>query len=93
MVGLLINNKWEGYGRNLLWPNFRFYPGIFLERLRRTTKNFSRDSRFPGRRWNLGPSEYEGGVLSTDSHFRFDDVNMKIIDRSLIASGIVGLIT
>jgi hypothetical protein len=47
------------------WLNLRYYPGIYLERLRETTKNFSRDSRSLGRDLNLGPPKYEAGVPST----------------------------
>jgi hypothetical protein len=46
------------------WPNLRYYPGIFLKRLRKTTKNFSQDSRSPGREMNPGPLEYEAGMLT-----------------------------
>jgi hypothetical protein len=31
--------NWKGYGRNGSWPNFRYYTVIFLEVLRKTTKN------------------------------------------------------
>jgi hypothetical protein len=31
--------NWKGYGRKRSWPNLRCYPGICLERLRKTTKN------------------------------------------------------
>jgi hypothetical protein len=48
-----------------LWPNFRYYLGICLEGLRKTTKNLSQVSRSPGRDLNPGPPEYEAGVLTT----------------------------
>jgi hypothetical protein len=44
------------------WPNVRYYSGTFLGGLRRTTKNFNRDSRFPGRDLSLGPPVLEAGV-------------------------------
>jgi hypothetical protein len=31
--------KWKGYVRKRSWPNLRFYPGIFLKRLRKTKKS------------------------------------------------------
>jgi len=33
----MMNRK--GFGRKRLWPNLRYYPGIHLKRLRKTTKN------------------------------------------------------
>jgi hypothetical protein len=53
------------YGRKQLSPNLRYYPGIFLEGLRKTTKNLRQDSQSQGRDLNMGPTEYEAGVLTT----------------------------
>jgi hypothetical protein len=39
--------NWKGYGRKKSWPNLRYYPGIFLDRLRKTTKTHQ-DTRSPG---------------------------------------------
>jgi hypothetical protein len=47
-----MNNELERYRRKWSQPNFMYYPGIFLERLRTTTKNFSYDSRYPDRDYN-----------------------------------------
>jgi hypothetical protein len=55
----------KGCGRKQSWPNLRYYPGIFLEGLRKTTKALSQDNRFPCQDLNSGPTEYEAGVLST----------------------------
>jgi hypothetical protein len=55
----------KGCGRKRSWPNLRYYPGICLEGLRKATKNFSQDSRSPGRDLNSGPPEYEAGMLTT----------------------------
>jgi hypothetical protein len=52
----------EENGRGLIW---RYYPGISLEKLRKTTNNFSQYSRYPGRDLNKGPPEYEAGVLTS----------------------------
>jgi hypothetical protein len=49
---------WKGYGRKPSRPNW-YYPGTRLERLRKTTKHHSHDSRSPRRDLNQGPSEYE----------------------------------
>jgi hypothetical protein len=39
-----------------------YYPGIFLEGLRKTTKNLSQSSRSPDRDINPEPPEYEAHV-------------------------------
>jgi hypothetical protein len=57
--------NWKGCGRKRSWPNLRYYPGICLEGLTKTTKNLSQHSRSPGRDLNPGPPEYEAGVLTT----------------------------
>jgi hypothetical protein len=31
--------NWKGFGRKWSWPNLRYYPGIHLEGLRKTTEN------------------------------------------------------
>jgi hypothetical protein len=51
--------NWKGYGRNVLWPNFRYYPKIWLEGLKKTTKNLIQDSLMPKL------PEYKVGVAST----------------------------
>jgi hypothetical protein len=56
--------NWKGYGRKRSWPDWRYYPGICLERLRKTTKNLSQDIPSMGRDLNAGPPEYEVGVLT-----------------------------
>jgi hypothetical protein len=57
--------NWKRRGRKRSWPNLRYCHGIYLEGLRKTTKNLSWDSRSPGRDLNPGPLEYEAGVLTT----------------------------
>jgi hypothetical protein len=51
--------NWKGCWRKRPWPNLRYYPGILLEGLRKTTK--TQDSRYPGRDMNPGTHEYEAG--------------------------------
>jgi hypothetical protein len=46
------------------WSYSRYYPGIYLEGLEKTTKNLDRDSRSPGRDLNPGPARYEAGCQS-----------------------------
>jgi hypothetical protein len=57
--------NWKWYGRKRSWPNSRYYPGICLERLKKTMKTLSQDSRSPGRDLNPEPPEYEARVLTT----------------------------
>jgi hypothetical protein len=58
--------NWKGCERKRSWPNLRHCPGICLDGLRKTTKNLGQDSRSPGPDLNLGPPEYEAGVLTLD---------------------------
>jgi hypothetical protein len=57
--------NWKGCCRTRSWPNLRYYPGIYPERPRKTTKKLSQDSRSLGRDLISGPPEYEAGVLTT----------------------------
>jgi hypothetical protein len=52
----------EGSGSNLI---FRYYPGMSLEVLRKSTNNLSQDGLSPYRDLNPEPPEYEAGVLTT----------------------------
>jgi hypothetical protein len=52
-------------GRKQSWPNLRYYPGICLGGLRKTTKKFSQDSRSPGSDLNTGPPLHEAGMLTS----------------------------
>jgi hypothetical protein len=54
----------KGCGRKQSWPNPKVLPRIYLEGLRKTTKNLSEDSQSPGRELYPGPPEYEAGVLA-----------------------------
>jgi hypothetical protein len=55
-------NKWERTRKETV---VAYYPGIFLEGLRNTTKNLSPGSRSPGRDLKPKLPEYEAGVLTT----------------------------
>jgi hypothetical protein len=46
-------------------PNLRCCPGIWLERLRKTTKALSPDSQSSGRNLNPAPPKYKTGVLTS----------------------------
>jgi hypothetical protein len=41
--------NWKGCGSNRPWPSLRYYPGIRLDGLRKTTKTFNQNSRSPDR--------------------------------------------
>jgi hypothetical protein len=45
--------SWKAIGRKKSWPNWRYYPGICLEGLSKTTKPISHDTRTP--RWDFKP--------------------------------------
>jgi hypothetical protein len=51
-----------GSGRG---TSLRHYPIIHMEGLMKTTKNFSHDSRPPGRDLNMGSPKYEAEMLAT----------------------------
>jgi len=57
--------NWKVFGRKRSWPILRYYPGIRLEGLRKTTKTSIRIAGRRGRDSNPGPPEYEAGVLTT----------------------------
>jgi hypothetical protein len=47
------------------WLTLRYYAGIRMEGLWKTTKNLRQDSWSPSRDLNPGPPEYEAGLLTT----------------------------
>jgi hypothetical protein len=51
----------EGSGS---WTNLMYYPGICFQGLRKTKKNLSYESQFPGGDLKSGPPEYEAAVLT-----------------------------
>jgi hypothetical protein len=57
--------NWKGLGRKRSWTNLRYYPGISLEGLRKTTNKPPLGSRSSGRDLNTGPPEYDAGMLTT----------------------------
>jgi hypothetical protein len=58
-----VNDKLETMFKKRSWPNLRYYPGIYLEELRKTTKA-CQNGRSPRRDFYLGPPEYEAGVIT-----------------------------
>jgi hypothetical protein len=46
-----------------LWPNLRYYPGICLEGLRKTTDNRSQNSWYPDQDTNQAPPECKSKAL------------------------------
>jgi hypothetical protein len=61
--------NYKGYERTRKWHNLRYYPGICLEGLRKTTKKLSQDSQSPDRDLKPGPPKYEAGVVATAATF------------------------
>jgi hypothetical protein len=57
--------NWNGCERNRSRPNVRYYPGICLEGLKKTTKPINEDSRSLSSDLNLGPPKYEAWVLTS----------------------------
>jgi hypothetical protein len=57
----------RGFGWKRSWTYLRYYPGLCLEGLRKTMKNFNECRRSPGRDFNPEPPEYRAGVLATQS--------------------------
>jgi hypothetical protein len=47
-----MNDELERCGRKQLWPNLRYYPGIFVEGLRKTTNILSQGIWSPGQDLN-----------------------------------------
>jgi hypothetical protein len=74
----------KGCGRKGSCPNLMCYPGICLDRLSKTTKILSQDSRSPGRDFNPGPPEYKVGALTTRS--RLSVLACKVVQKLLLAS-------
>jgi hypothetical protein len=48
--------NWKGCGRNWCLPLLRYCDSVWMEVLRRTTKNLIQDRRFPDRDLNSGHS-------------------------------------
>jgi hypothetical protein len=57
-----MNNELESIGRKQSWPNLRYYPGICVEKLRKTIKNLSQDSWSLSRDLNSGLPEYKANA-------------------------------
>lgn len=55
-----MNNIWKGYGRD---ANLRYCTSNRVDVLSKTTEHFGQYNRCPVRYLNLGPPEYEAGVL------------------------------
>jgi hypothetical protein len=55
----------KGYERKWSLPNKRYYLGICLKTMRKTTKNLSQDSQYSSRDSDPGPPGYEAEVLTT----------------------------
>jgi hypothetical protein len=56
--------NWKGCGRKLSWPNFKVLPWNLPE-VTEENHEQPQNSRSPARDLNLGPNEWEAGVLTT----------------------------
>jgi hypothetical protein len=57
--------NWEDCVRKRSWLNLKALSPHLPGRIEETTKNFSQDSRSPGRYLNPGPHEYKARLLTT----------------------------
>jgi hypothetical protein len=57
--------NWKGCERERLWSGWMYYPGICQKGLRKTIKILRQNSQSPSWDLNLGPPEYDKGVLTT----------------------------
>jgi hypothetical protein len=53
----------EKFGRKWWWRNLSYYPNIYLEGLRKATKDLSEDSRYSGRNSNQVTPKYKSEQL------------------------------
>jgi hypothetical protein len=60
-----MNDTFGKDAKNAEVVNFRVHPRILMEGLRKTTENFSHDSRSMGRNSNVGPSKHREIVAIT----------------------------
>jgi hypothetical protein len=57
--------NWKQRGRKWSWTNLRYYPSIWLEGLRKTTKDLNNYTWSLGQDLNSRPPEYKAAVLAT----------------------------
>jgi hypothetical protein len=62
----------------------KYYFGVFLERLKNTTKYINQESQCPGRDSNREPFEYKSGALLSESAWSFPVRNI-IETRSVVS--------
>jgi hypothetical protein len=60
----MVNDELESTWKRAVMAYWRHYPGICMERLRKTMKHLRQDTLFPGRDFNSGTSENETGVIT-----------------------------
>jgi hypothetical protein len=56
--------NWKECGRKWSWPNLRYCPSIFLEKLRKTTKSPYQDRWSSGLDFNVGPHEHKARIIT-----------------------------
>jgi hypothetical protein len=63
---IIVNNELERMWKEAVWPSLRYYPDMYLEELRKTTKNLCRDRECPERDSNQAPAEIRSKELSVE---------------------------
>jgi hypothetical protein len=61
-----MNDDLKSIWKGAVVAEYRFCSGIFVERLRKPTRNLSQYSRCPGRDSNRAPPEYKSRALHLD---------------------------
>jgi hypothetical protein len=82
------SDKWMVVGKDLEGSSYglilRFHPSIHLDGLRKTTKNISQDIWSLDLDLNLGPPEYEAGMLTTQPQRLVFSARMSIVETVLL---------
>lgn len=66
MVGLLVINEMERMWQEVVYHDFRYYPEILLESLKKISTPTIWDSRFPDRDLNRAHPEYKSRALPAE---------------------------
>jgi hypothetical protein len=72
MLVLFVNSELESVWKEAVMVQSRYYSGIFLEGLRKSTEKLNQGSMFPGRDSNQAPLEYKCRALPLYEQVRQD---------------------
>jgi hypothetical protein len=79
MAVWIVNNNLKISGKKRSWPNFMYYPGIGLQGLRKTTKDFSKASLSHEPIFEPGTPEYEERAVSTLPPFSVETLQFRYL--------------